>query len=100
MTYLYISVDSAKATGFLAKGCNNKYPKGLAHEALKNLHKKYTKNDILSASKLRQELHILKFKEEGGTTNFFEKIATIQIQARKITDGMILEKEICLKQLL
>ena len=79
------------------KACNDKYPKGLEHEAWNNLQKKYSKTDILLASKLRQELHRLKLKEEGDPTDLFEKMATIQIQSRKITDDIILEKNICLK---
>ena len=38
---------------------------------------------------------IFKLKEEIDTTKLFEKIETIQLQARKITDDTILEKEIC-----
>ena len=88
-------MDSAKATVFLAKSCNEKYPKGLAHKAWKNLQKHYAKTEIFLAPKLRQELQIFKLKEESDTTKLFEKIETIQLQARKITDDTILEKEIC-----
>ena len=62
MAYLHISVESAKATRFLAKCRDDEYPKGLSHVEWKNLNKKYLKTDILSASKSRQELHILKLK--------------------------------------
>ena len=88
-------VDSDKATGCLPKACTDEYLKGLVHEAWKNLQKYYVKTNILSTSKFIQDLHILKLKEEGDTTDLFEKIATIQIQARKIIDDTILEKYIC-----
>ena len=41
MLYLHMSVDSAKATVCLAKAVNEKYPKGLAYKAWKNLQKHY-----------------------------------------------------------
>ena len=97
MMYLDMSVDSEKATWCLAKACNDKHPKKLAHEEWKNLHKKYANTDILLASKLRQELHRLNLKEEGDPTNLFDKISTIQMQARKHTDDTILEHDICSK---
>ena len=68
MAYLHMSMESTNGTGCLEKACNDEFPKGLLHEAWKHLHKKYAKTDILSASKLRQELHILKLKEEGDPT--------------------------------
>ena len=49
MDYLHISMESAKATGFLAKAYENECPKGLVHVAWKNLHKNYPKTDILLA---------------------------------------------------
>ena len=92
-----MSLDSAKAKVCLAKACNEKYPKGLAHNAWKNLQKHYAKTEIFLAPKFRQELQIFKLKEESDTTELFEKIETIQLQASKITDDTILEKEICSK---
>ena len=59
------------------------------------MHKKYANADIFLASKLRQDLHRLKLKEEGDPTNFFENISASQIQSRKISKDMISEKEIC-----
>ena len=51
----------------------------LVHVACNNLHKKYANTETLLASKLRQELHILKMKEEGNPTYFSKNIATIQM---------------------
>ena len=67
----------------------------MAHIVWNNLHKNYSKTDVLLASKLIQELHILNLKEESDPTNFFENISTIQMQTSKITDYTISEKEIC-----
>ena len=36
MAYLHMSVESAKATGCLAKACDDECPKGLAHVVWKN----------------------------------------------------------------
>lgn len=52
---------------------------------------------MLSASKLRQELNRMKLKEDKDPVDFFEKIAIIQMQARKIKDDTISEKEIVSK---
>ena len=56
-----------------------------------NLQKNYVKNDILSDSKLRQELHTLKLKSEDDPTDYFDKVVTISMQASKITDNTISE---------
>ena len=56
------------------------------------MHKKYANNDILLSTKLREELHILKLKQESDTNYFFEKIATIQMTARKIDDNTISDR--------
>ena len=82
-------VESAKSTGCLSKGCIEKYPKGVAHVTWNNLHRNYSKTDILLVSKLRQKLHRLILKGECDTTKLFGMIATIQIQARKINDDTI-----------
>ena len=97
IVYLNISVESAKTTAWLKEACYDKYLKGLSHVAWKNVYKNYAKTDKIWSSKFIQELHLLNPKKEGNTTNFFEKISTIQIEARKITDENILDKEINLK---
>ena len=70
-------VESAKYTVCLSKACDTEYSKVLAYVARNNLKKKYANTDILSTSKLRQDLNILKLKEKGDPTNFFENISTI-----------------------
>ena len=92
MLYLHINVDSDKDVGCLSRACYDKYPKGLAYLAWKNLHKNYVKTDIFSALKFRQELHILKLKDKFDPTDFFEKISTIQMQAKKINDDTVSNK--------
>ena len=74
MSYIYMYVQSGKATGCLSKTCNGGYPNELVHESWKNLRQDYVKTDILSASKLIQEMHRLKLKEEGDSTELFDKI--------------------------
>ena len=95
ISYLHMSMESDKATGCLTKECSEKYSKELAHEAWKKLKNIYAKTDIFLTTKLRQDIHSLKLKEEGDSTDFSENIATIQIKSKKITDDKILEKEIC-----
>ena len=58
------------------------------------MHKKYANADIFLASKLRQDLHRLKLKEEGDPINFVENISASQMQSRTIYKEMISEKEI------
>ena len=73
-----MTVDSDKATRCLEKACNGEWRYWCMWH-VKNLHKKYANTETLLASKLRQELHILKMKEEGNPTYLSKNIATIQM---------------------
>ena len=97
MAYLHMAVELGKATGFLAKECDYDYPNGQAYLARDFLQNKYTKTDMLSASKLIKELNNLRLKEKGDPVDFFEKIAVIQLQARKLKDDTISDNEIISK---
>ena len=83
MVYLHMAVESGTATGCLAKACDYDYTNGQAYLAWDFLQKKYKKTDMLSASKLRQELNNLRLKEKRDPVDFFNKIAVNQLQARK-----------------
>ena len=83
MVYLHMVVESGTATGCLAKACDYDYTNGQAYLAWDFLQKKYAKTDMLLASKLRQELNNLRLKEKRDPVDFFDKIAVIQLQARK-----------------
>ena len=73
MAYLHMAVESGKSTGCLAKACDDDYPNGQAYPAWDSLQKKYAKTDMLSASKLIQELNKLRLKEKGDPVDFLRK---------------------------
>ena len=89
MAYLYMEVESGKSTVCLYKACGDDYPNGQEYLDWDLLQNKYAKTDMLSASKLIQELNRLTLKEKGDPIDFFEKIAVIQLRARKIKDNTI-----------
>ena len=73
MAYLCMEVDLGKTTGCLAKACGDEYPNGQAYLSLDLLQRKYVKTDMLSVSKLIQELNRLKLKEKGDPVDFSRK---------------------------
>ena len=73
MAYLYMEVESGKATGCLAKACGDDYPNGKAYLDWAFLQRKYAKTDMLLASKLRQEFNRLRLKEKGDPVDFSRK---------------------------
>ena len=73
MVYLHMVVESGIATGCLAKACDYDYTNGQAYLARDFLQKKYAKTDMLSASKLRQELYNLSLKEKRDPVDFSRK---------------------------
>ena len=70
MAYLHMSVELGKATGCLAKAFYDDYPNEQAYLAWDLLQKKYVKTDMLSASKLRQNLNKLRLKKKGNPVDF------------------------------
>ena len=62
MAYLHMTEESGKATGFLAKLCDDDYPNGKAYLAWDLLKMIYAKTDMLLASKLIQEFNMLRLK--------------------------------------
>ena len=62
MAYFHMAVDLGKYTGCLAKACDDDYPNLQAYLAWDLLQRKYAKTDMLSTSKLRQDLKRLRLK--------------------------------------
>ena len=86
-----------KSTGYLPKAFDDDYPNGQAYLAWDLLQMKYAKTDMLSASKLRHDLNRLRLKEKGDPVYFFDKMAVIQLQARKIKEDTISYNDIISK---
>ena len=67
------------------------YPNGLVYVAMVNLIYKFAKTDALLATKLRQDLARLKWKEDTDPADFFEGLMNVDILSTKLANGHIIE---------
>ena len=70
------------------------YPNGLGYVAMVNLIYKFAKTDALLATKLRQDLARLKWKEDTDPADFFEGLMNVDILSTKLANGHIIESEL------
>jgi hypothetical protein len=95
MAFLHQAVESPKGIKLLEKAATDEYPEGIAFDAMTLMKNKFAKIDDLVAVELRRKLNKLKWDDAKEPSEFFEKIASIEIFSNKLTTDRITESELC-----
>ena len=95
MAFLHQAVESPKGIKMLGKAVTRNYPEGIAFEAMELMKNKFAKMDDLVATELRRKLNKLTWDEKKNPSEFFEKLATIEMMSQKLPVDQLTESELC-----
>ena len=95
MAFLHQAVESPKGIKMLGKAVTRNYPEGIAFEVMELMKNKFAKMDDLVAMELRRKLNKLTWDEKKNPSEFFEKLATIEMMSQKLPVDQLTESELC-----